>query len=171
MKLTDILPVEIWGALETEANGKFGLNASVFDAQGKRVTTQINGENRLCRAIGESPDGQTHICARSHQNISGRAKIGGMPVIGECDAGLIKISVPIYIEDEFMGSFGGCGLRPEGEEIDAFYIGKITGMAEADIEEMGNGIETISRVKSEEVATFLADAVRGVFTEVQKAAE
>ncbi|MBT3359463.1 MAG: hypothetical protein HN403_07535 [Rhodospirillales bacterium] len=171
MKLTDILPVEIWGAIETEANEKFGLNASVFDDDGKRVTTQKNAENPLCGAIGKSADGQTHICARSHQNISGRAKIGGTPVIGECDAGLIKISVPIFIEDEFMGSFGGCGLLPEGEEIDAFYIGKITGMAEAEIEEMGKGIETISRVKSEEVATFLADAVRGVFSEAQRAAE
>jgi len=171
MTLTDILPVEIWGTIETEANKKFGLNASVFDAAGKRVTTQTNGENRLCRAIGESADGQIHICARSHQNISGRARIGAAPVVGECDAGFIKISVPIFVEDEFMGSFGGCGLLPEGEEIDTFYIGKITGMAEAEIEEMGKDIKTISRVKSEEVATFLAGAVRGVFVQAQKAAE
>ncbi|MBC8158876.1 MAG: PocR ligand-binding domain-containing protein [Alphaproteobacteria bacterium] len=171
MKLTDILPAEIWASIETQANGKFGLSASVFDAEGKRVTKQQNVDNPLCRAISQSPDGQIHICARSHQNISGRAQIGGAPVIGECDAGLIKISVPIFIEDEFMGSFGGCGLLPEGEEIDAFYIGKITGMAEADIEEMGKDIETISRVRSEEVAEFLAGAVGGVFDQAQKAAE
>lgn len=171
MNLTDILPVEIWCAIESEANEKFGLNASVFGADGKRLTTQKNGENPLCRAIGESADGQTHICARSHQNISGRAKIGGAPVIGECDAGLVKISVPIFIEDEFMGSFGGCGLIREGEEIDAFYIGKITGLQEDDVVELGKDIGTISRVRSEEVATFLAGAVRGVFAETLSPAE
>ena len=111
MKLTDILPVEIWRAIENEANEKFELNASVFDADGKRITGEARRANRLCPAIAATKDGQTNICARAHQDIVSRVRRDGVPVVGECDAGMVKILVPITVDGEFLGAFGGCG-RP-----------------------------------------------------------
>lgn len=165
MKLIDILPVEIWRAIEKEANEKFGLNASVFDADGRRITGEARHTNPLCPAIAATKDGQTHICARAHQGVVARARRDGTPVIGECDAGMVKILVPITVDGEFLGAFGGCGRPLEGEEIDAFYISKVTGIPEAEVENLGRGIPALSEMQTREVATFLASRVRNVFEE------
>lgn len=168
MKLVDILPVEIWETIEKEANEKFGLNASVFDAGGLRITGQNSWPNSLCREIRKSADGRTQICARSHQNIAGRAQLSKKPVIDECDAGMVKIAVPIFVNDEFIGSFGGCGKALEGEEIDAFYISRVTSIPEDQVAELGSDIGFISRARTEEIADFLAAKVRGIFESVAK---
>ncbi len=165
MELTDILPVEIWENLEREANEKFGLNASVFDVEGRRITNWHQPNNPLCAAIHANAEGGTHICARSHQNIQGRARLSGDAIVDECDAGLLKISVPIFVNDEFLGSFGGCGRALEDEEIDVFYISKVTGISEVEVEKLAADVSTISRARSEEVAEFLTHNVRRIFEE------
>jgi ligand-binding sensor protein len=163
MKLTDILPVEIWATIEDEANEKFGLNASIFDADGHRVTGKRRRVNRLCPAIAASPDGQAQICARSHQDIVGRVRREGKPVIDQCDAGFVKIVVPIFVDGEFLGAFGGCGMPLEGEGVDCFYVGKVTGMPEAEVEALANDIPSMTERETQDVARFLTERVRAVF--------
>jgi ligand-binding sensor protein len=85
-------------------------------------------------------------------------------VIGECDAGLVKIVVPISVDGEFLGAFGGCGRPLEGgEEIDAFYISKVTGIPEAEVAAFGHDIPFIAERETAEVAAFLASRVQDVF--------
>lgn len=166
MKLTDILPIEIWATIEKEANEKFSLNASVFDADGRRITGQARRANRLCPAIAASPDGQTQICARSHQDIAGRARRDGAPVIDQCDAGMVKIAVPIFVGGEFIGTFGGCGRPLADEEIDCFYVSKVTGIPEDEVETLARDIPSLTEQETREVAGFLAERVRSVFEAV-----
>jgi hypothetical protein len=166
MKLTDILPAEIWRAIEKEANQKFGLKASVFDADGRRITGEALPANRLCPAIAGSKDGQTHICARAHQDIIARVRRDQAPVIDGCDAGMVKIVVPITVDGEFLGAFGGCGRPLEGEGIAPFYISKVTGIPEAEVETLGHDIAP-SRAETREIAAFLASKVREVFLALQ----
>lgn len=163
MKLTDILPVEIWATIEKEANERFDLSASVFDADGRRITGQVRRPNRLCPAIAASRDGQTHICARAHQNVIAEARRTRAPVIGECDAGMVKMAVPIFVDDEFLGAFGGCGRLRDDEELDSFYISKVTGIPETDVNELASDVRSITETETKEVAEFLAAKVRAVF--------
>lgn len=167
MKLIDILPVEIWRAIEKEANEKFGLNASVFDADGKRITGEAVRANRLCPAIAANKDGQTHICARAHQDIIARVRREGAPVVGECDAGMVKIVVPITVDGAFLGAFGGCGRPLDGDPIDAFYVSKVTGIPEAEIEALSRDIPSLTEHETRQVASFLASRVEGVFKALQ----
>ena len=51
------------------------------------------------------------ICAPGNQNFMAQAEKTRKPVIAECDAGLVKIAVPIFNKDEFLGTAGGCGLN------------------------------------------------------------
>lgn len=167
MKLTDILPVEIWATIEDEANEKFGLYASVFDAEGHRVTGRTRPRpNRLCPAIVATADGQTQICARSHQDIVGRVRREGKPVVDQCDAGFVKIIVPIFVDGEFLGAFGGCGKPLEDEGIDCFYISKVTGIPENEVEALASDITSMTERETREVASFLAARVRSVFEAV-----
>jgi ligand-binding sensor protein len=60
------------------------------------------------------------ICATGNQHFMAQAKQTRKAVIDECDAGLTKIAVPIFVDGEFLGTAGGCGLLPAGEKFRLF---------------------------------------------------
>jgi ligand-binding sensor protein len=155
MKLTDIWPLEKWVALEKEIHEKSGLDASVFDINGIRITDYKKWVNRLCPVIKANEKGQSYICAVAHQNLATMAKNSKKPVVMECDAGLLKIIAPLFVKGEFMGAIGGCGLLMEEGETDAFLVNKTTDIEYETIEELSAGIGFLTEEKAQEIATFL----------------
>ena len=128
MKLTDILPIEKWIALEKDLHNRYGLDVNVFDTSGVRISDFKEWVNRLCPAIKATDKGQSFICAVAHMNIAAQAMQTRRPAIEECDAGLVKIVVPIFMDDTFLGAVGVCGLLLVGGEVDPFLIEKIVGI-------------------------------------------
>lgn len=155
MKLTDISPIEKWMAFEKNIHEISGLDANVFNPDGIRITEYKEWVNRLCPAIKAIDKGQSYICAVAHMNIAAQAMQTRMPAIEECDAGLIKLVVPIFFKDAFVGAVGACGLLSEEGEVDAFLINKTTDMNEDVIQELSEGIGIFSRQKAEALAEFI----------------
>ncbi len=102
MKLNDILPIEKWTALEKDLHNRYGLDVNVFDTSGVRISDFKEWVNRLCPAIKATDKGQSFICAVAHMNIAAQAMQTRRPAIEECDAGLVKIVVPIFMDDAYM---------------------------------------------------------------------
>jgi ligand-binding sensor protein len=155
MKLTDLCPIEKWMAFEKKIHEKSGMDANVFNTGGIRITEYKEWVNRLCPAIKSIDKGQSFICAVAHINIAAQAMQTRSPAIEECDAGLIKLVVPIFVGDEFVGAVGACGLLLEDGEVDEFLINKTTDMAEAVIQDLSQGIGTLSRQKAEALAAYI----------------
>ena len=147
MKLVDIMPVEKWIGLEQDINRRSGLNASVFDAAGIRITNFKKWANELCPAIKMNDKGQSFICSIAHQNAAKQSQQTKKPAIVECDAGLVKYVVPIFVDEIFLGVAGGCGLLPEDGEVEVFLIHKVTDIDNSDIEIMSKSINTIGQDK------------------------
>ena len=164
MKLIDITPIEKWMAFEKNIHEKFGMDANVFNPQGIRITEYKEWLNRLCPAVKAIDKGQSYICAVAHMNIAAQAMKTRMPAIEECDAGLIKIVVPIFIGDEFAGAVGACGLLPEDGEVDVFLINKTTDMNEDVIQDLSEGIGTLSRQKAEALAGYIQQELRNMLS-------
>lgn len=157
MKLTDIMPLEQWIAFEKDIHERSGLDANVFNTDGIRITDYKQWVNRFCPEVKADDRGQSFICAVAHMNIAEMARQAGEAVIEECDAGLLKLVVPIFIKDEFMGAVGACGLLLEGGEIDTFMVNKTLGLAEEDIEALSHDIPLVPASDVE----ALADYIRG----------
>jgi ligand-binding sensor protein len=155
MKLTDLCPIEKWMAFEKNIHEKSGMDANVFNTDGIRITEYKEWVNRLCPAIKAIDKGQSFICAVAHINIAAQAKQTRSPAIEECDAGLIKLVVPIFVGDQFIGAVGACGLLLEDGEVDEFLINKTTDMAEDVIQDLSQGIGTLSRQKAEALAAYI----------------
>ena len=85
----------------------------------------------------------------------GAGKKAKKSIIGECDAGLIKIAVPILVDGEFLGTAGGCGRLPAGGEVEAFIIEKTTGLNGEAISELCRGLEPISEDEARQAADFI----------------
>ncbi len=165
MELTDIMPLENWVEIEKEINRRSGFNAAVYDAQGMRITDFKKWANKLCPSIRETQQGLQSICSVAHQNVAARVLKTRATVIDECDAGLMKFAVPIFVDGEFLGVAGGCGkLRGEGK-VDAYLVHRTAELDEKSIEDLARDIETIGEGRLTSVIDYVEREVAAIIHE------
>jgi ligand-binding sensor protein len=167
MELLDLCPLDTWNTLEEQIRGRSGLNAAVFNLQGIRIIPTTQWPNRLCPEIKANPKGQSFICATAHMNIAMLARQSREPVIEECDAGMLKLVVPIFVRDEFVGAVSGCGLLLEDGEVDSYLVNKMTGIEEARVSEWTSDLAVISVSQASELAGFIQQQVAGIVAAYQ----
>ena len=159
MKLIDILPIEKWVELEEEISALSGACANVYDIDGFKLIKEKNWPNRLCCEINHNKKGQTFICAPAHQNMAAIARNTGKGIAEECDAGIVKIVVPIFKNNEFIGSVGCCGLMFEDGEVESFMICKTMDIDEDQIRTLSDGVEVISERRAQELIELIENKV------------
>ena len=162
MELTDLLPLEKWVELEKEIHARSGLESNVFNTDGIRITDNKVWVNQLCPAIKATEKGQAFICAVAHMNLANQAKAEKRPVIEECDAGLMKIVVPIFVDGDYLGAIGACGLLPAEGEVDAFLVNKMTDLDEEKVEALCEDLSVIETNSAEEVAQFIWEKIEDI---------
>jgi len=162
MKLTDVAPLNIWVELEQKINERSGLNASVFNVDGVRITDFKKWANKLCPVIKADEKGQDYICAVAHQNLAAEAKHSRQPVIAECDAGMMKLVVPIFLNGEFLGVAGGCGYILENGEVDTFMVNKTIGIAEEKLMNLSDDIPVMTPEQAESHAKFIQVEIKQI---------
>lgn len=168
MELTDLFPLEKWKELEKEITRRSGLDANIFNINGIRITDYKNWANRLCPAIKATDKGQSYICAVAHMNLSAQAKQTQKSLVEECDAGLVKIIVPIFMKDEFLGAVGACGFLLDDGEVDPFLVNMTTGIDEEAIERLSADIETISTEKARTIVSYIEEEIRKIISKFEK---
>ena len=159
MKLTDIAPLKKWIALEKDIHKQSGLDVNVFDTKGYRISEFKNWANRLCPEIKATDKGQSFICAPAHMNIASLAMRSKQPVIEECDAGMLKLVVPIILNDEYVGAVGACGFLLDDGEVDSFLVNKMTDINEDKVEKLTEGIDSITTEKAEILAQYIENQI------------
>ncbi|MDH3797221.1 MAG: PocR ligand-binding domain-containing protein [Desulfobacterales bacterium] len=159
MKLTDIAPLKKWIALEKDIHKQSGLDVNVFDTKGYRISEFKNWANRLCPEIKATDKGQSFICAPAHMNIATLAMRSKQPVIEECDAGMLKLVVPIILNDEYVGAVGACGFLLDDGEVDSFLVNKMTDINEDKVEKLAEGIDIITTEKAEILAQYIENQI------------
>ena len=73
--------------------------------------------------------------------------------------------VPIFIDTEFLGTAGGCGLLRDQNLVDAYLVHRTTGMDEKVIENMSEAIETIPNDRLESVIEYVEKKVAEIIPE------
>ena len=168
MKLTDIAPGEKWKELEEEINRRSGLDANLFNIEGYRISDCKNWANQLCPEIKATDKGQSFICAPAHMNIAAQAMKTRKAVTEECDAGLVKIVVPIFVNEEFVGAVGACGFLLDDGEVDSFLINKMTEIEEDRIEALSVGIPSITSEEAESIISYITEQIGKIIAEFEK---
>ena len=95
-------------------------------------------------------------------NMAAQAQKTRKAVVEECDAGILKIVVPIFVKVEFVGTAGGCGRLPAGGEVDTFMINKTTGIDEKELEGLVDGIGTMTMESAQECADFVEKELKHI---------
>ena len=167
MKLTDIAPLNIWLELEQKINERSGLNASVFNVDGVRITDFKRWANKLCPLIKGDEKGQSTICAVAHQNIAAQARRTRKPVIAECDAGLMKLVVPIFTNGKFLGVAGGCGYVLGNGEVDTFMVNKTIGIAEEKLANLSDDIPVMTSEQAQAHTEFIQSEIERILQDYE----
>ena len=162
MELTDLLSLEKWVEFEKDVYERSGLDVNVFNTKGIRITDNKQWVNRFCPAVKADDRGQSFICAVAHMNVAEMAKNAKEPVIEECDAGLLKLVVPIFVDDVYIGAFGACGMILDDGEVDSFMVNKTIGMDEAEIESLSHDIKQISSESAGDLAAYIQGRIEAI---------
>ncbi len=165
MTLVEMMSIEKWIEIEKEINRRSGLNAAVCDAAGVRITDFKKWANNLCPAIRKTEKGLKYICSVAHQNIAAQALKTGQTTVAECDVGLMKFAVPIFVDGEFLGVAGGCGLLRGQEQVDAYLVHRTVGMEEQAVKNLSDDIETIPTNRLASVIGYLENTVTEIIQE------
>jgi len=165
MQLTDLMPLEEWMTFEKEIHNRFGMDSNVFNTDGIRITSHKAWVNKLCPAIKATDKGQSFICAVAHMNLATMASNAKKAVVEECDAGIAKIVVPIFVADTFLGAVGACGkCLPDGV-VEEFLVNKITEIDEDTIEALSNDVDSISSEQVEELIQFVEKRIEEIIAD------
>ena len=159
MELTDLAPLEKWISFEEEVAKRSGMDVNAFNREGIRISEFKHWANKLCPAIKATDKGQAFICAVAHMNIAALASQEKDVVIEECDAGLVKMVIPIFFKDDFVGSFACCGFILDDGEVDSFMINKTTEIDEQEINTLSKDLQSITMEKAEELAAFIKEEI------------
>jgi ligand-binding sensor protein len=165
MKLTDIAPLQRWVELERDIHHKSGLDVNVFNTDGYRISEFKKWANSLCPEIKATDKGQSFICAPAHMNIATMAMRSKRPAIEECDAGLIKLVVPIFVQNDFVGAIGACGFLLDDGEVDSFLVNKMTDIDEDTVVGLSEGISSITTANAEKLGQYITEKVEKIINE------
>jgi ligand-binding sensor protein len=162
MKLEDVAPLEKWMDLEVDIHQQTGLDVNVFNIDGYRISEFKNWANNLCPEIKATDKGQSFICAPAHMNIAATAMRSKKPAIEECDAGLIKMVVPIFVNDEFVGAVGACGFLLDNGEVDSFLVNKMADIDEEKVKNLSQGIPAITTAKAKSLSKYVTAQIEKI---------
>lgn len=143
MKLTDIAPIETWQQMVKEIYEKFGVNCGVLDIDNVVIQPPVGWANKACPLIKGNENSRV-VCASAQQGMSAKARNTKKTVTDKCDVGFTKFVIPIFNNDEFLGTTGGCGVLLEGDELDDFYISKILNISEEEAKELIKDVKILS---------------------------
>jgi ligand-binding sensor protein len=166
--LTDLAPLDKWVGLEENIHQKSGLDVNVFDTKGYRISEFKNWVNRLCPEIKATDKGQSFICAPAHMNIATQAMRSKQPVVEECDAGMLKLVVPIFSNDKYVGAVGACGFLLDDGKVDSFLVNIMTDISEDRVARLAEGIAVITTKKAENLARYITVQLAGIVADCGK---
>jgi ligand-binding sensor protein len=124
-----------WDAILTGFYDQVGMTACLSDAAGSQPL--CHGERfPLCAAVRNNPEATTFICSQTNTAMLAVVSKTLQPEIDLCEAGLIRLVVPIVRDGELVGQVFACGLAPRDEELDAFPIARQLGIPEEQVLEL-----------------------------------
>ena len=150
MTIYDIKSKEEWQRILDSFCQEFGMPCAITDKE--NAVLQVCGQrNPLCSEIRSIKAASSFICSQAQQFMAEAAKEKRRPIIDFCDAGMIKLVIPVFSESDFVGTLTACGAAIGGEELEAFFIEKSTKLSEQEIEALiqrvpGGDLPKISEV-------------------------
>lgn len=112
-----------WEELLGELAHETGMAASLTDTEGNILKT--SGERYpLCHTIRDNKEALTFICSQTNRAMLARVQQTQRPLVDLCEAGLLRMVVPILRGGELVGQLTACGLVADRDDVEPFLLAK-----------------------------------------------
>jgi len=165
----DLMSREEWSVFERELNERTGLHTCTYDDAGVKVTAYRKWSNLLCPVIRADQASALAICGVPQDAHATQARRDRMTVIDECEAGLVKICVPVFLGEEYLGQVGCCGVLMEGREVESDLVAMATGLTTMAVENLSKDIQRVTPDEIEALASNLEELAAGILARLTKA--
>ena len=123
---------------------KYGLAMAVVDEEGK-IVLSAGTRNPLCEQIRVNEESLTYICSQTSAAMSRELKTTLQPLVETCEAGMLRIAVPIVKEGRLIGQVTGCGVAEDDQAIDPETLALQMGKTEETVAELARDVEARSQ--------------------------
>jgi ligand-binding sensor protein len=128
----DLRSKEEWEGILDRVATDANMTACLMDEAGALLFCRYD-RYPLCAAIRANQDATTFICSQTNTVMLATVEKTRQPAVDFCEAGLIRLVVPILHGDEMVGQVTACGLAVKDEEPDAFLVAKQLGISEEEV--------------------------------------
>jgi ligand-binding sensor protein len=122
---------EILNRFARDAN----MTACLTDDTGKQLICAAD-RYPLCAAVRETPDALMSICSQTNTAMLAVIKKTLQPEVDVCEAGLIRVVVPVVRDGVLVGQVTACGLASNDEELSSFLVAKEVAITEDKVLEL-----------------------------------
>ena len=159
MNLYYVKDEEEWQQILDDLSEALNMPTALVDTQS--FLLQASGErHELCKAIRANKESMIDICSRTQKFMLKEAKKTRRPVIVSCKAKMTKCVIPVFSDEELMGSIVVCGTGIPEEEITPGMIAKSINRSVEEVNRMIEQVPFVAREKVAEVADSLFDKMQ-----------
>jgi ligand-binding sensor protein len=131
----DLKTEDQWDEILSRFARQIGMTACLTDETGS--VPRCQGDRfPLCAAVRESQAATTFICSQTNTAMLAVVTKTLEPEIDLCEAGLIRLVVPLVRDGRLVGQVFACGLAPRDEELDPFLVARQLGISEERVLEL-----------------------------------
>ena len=131
----DLKTKEEWEMILERVAWDLNMTACLTDDTGAPFFCRLD-RYPVCSAIRANPEATTFICSRVNTAMLAVVRKTLRPEVDMCDAGLLRVVVPIVRDGTLVGLVTACGLAAKGEELNTFLLAKQLGVTEERVQEL-----------------------------------
>lgn len=135
-----------WDKLKNFIKQAGGGNIYAVSRDSKDVLPE--NDNELCKCITGNSDG-LELCVNAHRKQLEKVKETLKPELFQCHAGFWNISIPIKINDAFLGAIMGCGILDlsSRKKIDIKRLSKSLNKTEEELRNLQRKVPILTKRK------------------------
>lgn len=120
------------------------MSVLLTDAGGGILRTH-GSRNELCERIRADDDSRMAVCSQTNAAMLELVRLTLAPVIEECEAGMLRLVVPVVRGGILVFQVTACGRVAHGGGIEAFLLSRLLQMREDDVAELGRSVTLVAR--------------------------
>jgi len=152
----DLRTKEEWQKILDRFQAETKMTATLTDNTGKQLIS-LDGRYPLCAAVRGNEKALTFICSQTNTAMLAVIARTLRPEFDFCEAGLIRVVVPVVKDGSLIGQVTACGLASDEEEPNSFLVSKELGMSEEKAIELAQSTPLGSEEELREICTRLFD--------------
>ncbi len=160
MKPSDLMTDEEWDALLNRYSTECGMAVALTDASGA-ILRESGKRFPLCAKIRENDTALSFICSQTNTAMLQTVRTTLAPEIDLCEAGLVRVVIPIVREGALVGQIAACGKASQDEEFDPFLAAQTLEVDEEEVLGYFEGTPTCTADDMKAAAKRLFDELSG----------